>query len=330
MSLNNKVILVTGGAGFIGSHLVDAILKESPEKVIVLDNLFLGKLKNLNNAYRDYENIDFKLIDITDYEMLGDVFKETPIDAVFNLAITPLPTSLVKPRWSWTQNIQMTLNICELARLDMFKTLIQFSSSEAYGTLLMNPMPESHPLYPHTPYAASKAATDHLVFSYYKTFGIDQSILRPYNNYGPRQNEKFYAGVIPLTIKRILSGEKPIIHGDGLQTRDFIYVTETARAAIDIYNNKKTRGLLLNIGTGKETTIKEYIEEIAKQMNYTGEIIYADPRLGDVRRHKGDITLARETIGFEPQISLQEGIRRTIVWYKDYFHSLSGKKTILQ
>lgn len=330
MSLKNKTILVTGGAGFIGSHLVDAILLESPEKVIVLDNLFLGKLKNLENAFRKYENIEFKLIDITDYEMLLDVFNDAPIDVVFNLAITPLPTSLVKPRWSWNKNIQMTLNICEIARLDKFKTLIHFSSSEAYGTLILNPMPESHPLYPHTPYAASKAATDHLVFSYYKTFGIDQSILRPYNNYGPRQNEKFYAGVIPLTIKRILSGESPIIHGDGLQTRDFIYVTETARAAIDIYNNTKTRGLVLNIGTGKETTIKEYIEEIARQLNYSGEIIYTDPRLGDVRRHKGDITLAKEIIGFEPKVSLEEGIKLTIDWYRSYFNPVADKRTILQ
>jgi len=319
MSLKNKSILVTGGAGFIGSHLVDGLLKESPEKVIVVDNLFLGKKENLENGFSEYENIEFILLDITDYDMLLDVFERESIDIVFNLAVTPLPVSLTKPRWAWNKNIQMTLNICELARLDKFKTLIHFSSSEAYGTLLIDPMPEEHPLYPHTPYAASKAATDHLVFSYYKTFGIDQSIIRPYNNYGPRQNEKFYAAVIPLTIKRILRGKPPIIHGDGLQTRDFIYVTDTVRAAIDVYNNKKTRGLALNIATGKETTIEEYVQEIAKQLNYTGKIVYMDPREGDVRRHKGDISLARKIIGFEPKVPLEEGIRKTINWYREQY-----------
>lgn len=324
MALKNKSVLVTGGAGFIGSNLVDGILEESPEKVIVLDNLFLGKKENLDSAFSKYDNIVFELLDITDYELLTDIFERESVDVVFNLAITPLPTSLTKPRWSWNKNIQMTLNICELARSDKFKTLIHFSSSEAYGSLLIDPMSEEHPLYPHTPYAASKAATDHLVFSYYKTFGIDQAIIRPYNNYGPRQNEKFYAAVIPLTIKRILRGEPPVIHGDGLQTRDFIYVSDTVRAAIDIYNTNNTRGLALNIATGKETTIKAYVEEIAKQLDYKGKIIHTNPREGDVRRHKGDISLAKKIIGFKPKVSLEEGIHKTVEWYKEYFSKCGG------
>lgn len=317
MSLKNKTVVVTGGAGFIGSHLTEEVLKENAERVIVLDNMFLGKMDNLSDCVKKYDNIDILIMDITDDEILSDVFNDNSVDVVFNLAIVPLPTSLIKPKWSWTKNIQMSVNICELARLDKFKTLIHFSSSEAYGTLVIDPMPETHPLYPHTPYAASKAATDHLVYSYYKSFGIDEVIVRPYNNYGPRQNEKFYAGVIPLTIRRILSGEAPIIHGDGLQTRDFIYVSDTTRAAIDIYNSKNTRGLAINIGTGIETTIKEYIEEIALQMGYKGEIVYDNPRIGDVRRHKSDISLAKSAIGFEPKISVRDGIGKTIEWYRE-------------
>jgi UDP-glucose 4-epimerase len=202
----------------------------------------------------------------------------------------------------------------------MFDTLVHFSSSEAYGTLVIDPMPETHPLYPHTPYAASKAATDHLVYSYYKSFGIDEVIVRPYNNYGARQNEKFYAGVIPITINRILSGETPIIYGDGLQTRDFIYVTDTTRATIAIYNSLNTRGLAINIGTGIETTINDYVYEIARQLDYSGDIIHTPTaRIGDVQRHKSDISLARRVIGFEPRVSVREGIKMTVEWYKDYF-----------
>lgn len=316
MSLKNKVVIVTGGAGFIGSHLVDEILTRCPEKVIVLDNLFIGKKENLEDAFLEYNNLELIMLDITDYDLLMDIFERESVDVVFNLAVTPLPISLQKPRWAWNKNIQMTLSICDLARLDKFKTLIHFSSSEAYGTLMIDPMPEEHPLYPHTPYAASKAATDHLVYSYYKTFGIVQSIIRPYNNYGPRQNDKSYAAVIPLTINRILNGEPPIIHGDGLQTRDFIYVTDTARATIDIYNNTRTRGLALNIASGKEITIKAYIEEIAKQLDYKGKITYTPPREGDVKRHKGDISQAQKLIGFEPKVNLDEGLKKTISWYK--------------
>jgi UDP-glucose 4-epimerase len=323
MSLKNKVVVVTGGAGFIGSHLVEAISNEFPEKIIVVDNLFLGKLENLDLVMCENDNIDVKILDVADEEIFRDVFIENNIDVVFNLAVVPLPTSLVKPKWAWTKNIQMVVNLCEFARNDMFKTLVHFSSSEAYGTLVIDPMPETHPLYPHTPYAASKAATDHLVYSYYKSFGIDEVIVRPYNNYGARQNEKFYAGVIPITINRILSGEPPIIHGDGMQTRDFIYVTDTTRAAIDIYNSTKTRGLAINIGTGVETTINEYVDEIARNLGYTGEIIHTSERAGDVRRHKSDISLARSIIGFEPKVSVHEGIEKTVEWYKDYFNRVS-------
>jgi len=324
LKLKNKVVIVTGGAGFIGSHLVDAMLNEEPEKVIVLDNLFLGKLENLQNAFASHENLELEMLDITDYELLSDIFDRENVDVVFNLAITPLPVCLKKPKWSWDKNINMTANICELARFDKFKTLIHTSSSEAYGTLLTDPMPECHPLYPHTPYAASKAATDHLVFSYDKTFGIEQSIIRPFNNYGPRQNEKYFAGVIPLTIKRILKGEKPIIFGDGMQTRDFIYVTDTARAFIDIYEHKNTRGMLINIASGEEISIKTYILEIAKHLKYSGEIDYKEARKGDVRRHKGDIRLALDLIGFKTSVGIGEGIKNTVEWYLEYFEKNKG------
>ena len=178
-------------------------------------------------------------------------------------------------------------------------------------------MDEDHKLGALTPYAASKAATDLLVLSYYKVFGIDTSIIRPFNNYGPRQNEKSYAGVIPITIKRILAGESPVIYGDGEQTRDYIYVTETADATIQIYNQKNTRGKILNIGSGKETSINTLVNTIIRLLNWDNPIIYEKPRPGDVRRHIADISLAKKLINFKQKIDLEEGMKGTLEWYKE-------------
>lgn len=313
-------VLVTGGAGFIGSHVVDELSGKDPEVVVVVDNLFLGRIENLADAS---ENLGarFKLVkhDCADYPLMKKLIKEHEIDVVFNWAIIPLPTSLERPLWTWEQNIRMTQVFCELAREGELETLIHCSSSEAYGSGVGGPMPETHTLNPKTSYAASKAATDHLVQSYIHTFGIEASIVRPFNNYGPRQNEKTYAAVIPLTIIRVLEGGRPIIHGDGEQTRDFVYVTDTAKAAVSMFESENTRGRIINIGSGREATINEVIEQICKAMDYDGEIEHTDPRPGDVMRHQADIGLARQLIGYEPQISFENGIERTVEWFTKKF-----------
>jgi len=177
-------------------------------------------------------------------------------------------------------------------------------------------MDETHSLNPTTPYAASKAASDLLVISYRNTFGIDVAIARPFNTYGPRQNEGSYAGVIPITIQRILTNKQPIIYGDGLQTRDYIYVENTADGMINIYKNKNTRGKVINLATGKEITILKIIKSIVKVMKYKGEIDFQKPRMADVSRHRGDITLAKELIDFNPKTFFDEGIKTTVNWYK--------------
>ena len=204
MSLKNKSVLVTGGAGFIGSHLVDRIVKEAPEKVIIVDNFFLGKQRNIGQALKN-ENVKLYYQDAAHYEKMLNIFEVEGVDVVFNLAVIPLLTSHELPKITCEDNINITLTSLELLRKGYYETLIHCSSSEAYGTAVTIPMDEKHPLNPTTPYAASKAASDLLVMSYRSTFGIDMSIARPFNNYGPRQNEGSYAGVIPITIKRILS-----------------------------------------------------------------------------------------------------------------------------
>jgi UDP-glucose 4-epimerase len=319
MSLKNKSVLVSGGAGFIGSHLVDRIVKEEPENLVVVDNFFLGNNANLEDAKRNYPNLKIYKQDATDYERMSLIVKEEGVDVVFNLAIVPLPVSFEKPKWTYEHNVAITLTYCELLRNDFFGTLINFSSSEAYGTCVYAPMDEEHPLNPMTPYAASKTSADHLLLSYHKTFGIDAAIIRPFNNFGPRQNDKTYAAVIPITIKRILSGEAPIIYWDGEQSRDFIFVANTAEGAIEVYNHKTTRGRVLNIASGKDTTINTIVKTIAKLLNCDKPIIYREKRAGDVRRHIANTFLAQDLLDFKPKISFEEGMRLTVEWYKNSY-----------
>jgi len=316
MSLKNKSVLVTGGAGFIGSHLVDRLIDEGAEKIVAVDSLFLGKRRNLEDAFKRDPSVKLIEQDVTDEKAMEKILLDNGVDVVFNLAVIPLPASLENPAWTFTQNNNIAVSICELARKDKFKTLIHFSSSEAYGSSISGPMDENHPLNATTPYAASKAAGDLLVLSYCQTFGVDASIIRPFNNYGPRQNENSYAGIIPLTIKRILRGESPVIFGDGKQTRDYLYVTDTAMAATKIYDAKITRQKVLNIASGKEVAIDYLMQLLVKYMDSDLEILYERDRPADVRRHIANIYLAEDYIDFKPTVMFEEGLKRTVDWYK--------------
>jgi len=318
--LKGKSVMVTGGAGFIGSHLVDGLIKERPGRIVAVDNLFLGSMGNLRDAMRSKDLVVIN-DDATDLEKMRQIVRSNEIDVVFNLAVVPLGTSIIKPDWTFDTNVKITRTFCELAREDEFDTLVHFSSSEVYGTLT-GKMDETHQLLPHTPYAASKAACDHLVYSYYKTFGIDMTMIRPFNNYGPRQNDKSYAAVIPLTIKRILNGEPPVIHGDGEQTRDFLFVEDTVKATIDAYKSEKTRGLTMNVASGVETSVNTLVRMICGELGWEKPVVHTDPRPGDVQRHLGDATLARKIIGFRPATCLEDGIRQTVDWYREQ----EGKK----
>jgi UDP-glucose 4-epimerase len=320
VSLTNKSVVVTGGAGFIGSHLVDRLIDERPDNLVIVDNFSLGKERNLRLAKQKYPKLKIYKQDATKEREIETILKNETVDVVFNLAIVPLPKCLIKPKLVYDTNVKLTSTVCELARKGYYKTLIHFSSSEAYGSARNIPMNENHPLKPTTPYGASKIASDHLVLSYVQTFGLDASIVRPFNTYGPRQNEGTYAGVIPLTIKRIVHKKSPIIHGDGLQTRDYTYVTDLADAVVRICNVKATRGRILNIASTKETTIKGLVLKIAELMNWKKPIIYTEPRPGDVRRFFGSSLLARKLIGYKPRVDLEEGLKRTINWYSDSFN----------
>jgi len=317
MRLRNKVIVVTGGAGFLGSHLCDKLMGYGLEKLIIVDDFSIGKERNIENL-RKMENVSVQKLDASNYKLMSKLYEKENVDVTFNLAVIPLPFSLIKPKETIDTNVLITSTLCELLRSRKYETLIHISSSEAYGTAVYKhkPMDENHPTFPTTPYAASKLACDHIVLSYHKIFGLDMAIVRPFNMYGPRQNEKSYAAVIPITISRILSGKPPIIHGDGLQTRDYTYVEDVAEIIPRFYEVSSTRGRVINIAGGKEISIKELIYLIMDLMDYSENVIYTDPRPGDVRRHLGDISLARKLIGYSPKTDYETGLRKTIDWYK--------------
>ena len=316
-SIKNKRVLVTGGAGFIGSHLTDLLLACGAEKVVVLDNFFLGKRENLKEAMR-HENFVLYRDDARQLGVLKAIIRKEQIEVVFNLATIPLNYSFFNAMDAYMVNVQIAEALLHLLQDGAYKTLIHSSSSEAYGTARYVPMDEEHPLDPTTPYAAGKAAADLLILSFYKVLGLDISILRPFNNYGPRQNmEGPLAGVIPGTAARILSGQPPYIEGTGEQTRDFIYVTDTARAFVAAYEKEASRGRIINVGSGGEISMNDLVKEICDFLGYRGEILQKPARTSDVQRLCADSHLAQELLSFTPEIPFTEGIRRTLSWYME-------------
>ncbi len=315
-SLAGKGVLVTGGAGFIGSHLVERIAREGPRALSVVDNMFLGKEDNLREARSRFPDLRLHVQDGADYDAMASVLESDGIDVVFNLAIVPLPASLENPRWTVDHNVALTTVQCELQRQGYFSTLIHFSSSEAYGSAVYVPMDEDHPSLPSTPYAASKIASDFVVQSYRETYGSDVAILRPFNNYGPRQNAGSYAGIIPIVLGRAQRGEPITIYGDGEQTRDFVFVRDTAEAAVRIYQEPATRGQVINVASGREVSVNHLVRELLDLLGADVEIVHEEARPGDVRRHCGATSRARDLLGFTPQTELHEGLAETVEWYR--------------
>src|SRR6266700_1363252 len=316
-TIKGKHVLVTGGAGFIGSHLVDLLIAEGVGQLTIIDNFFLGRTSNLSEAYRLMPNLCVLDVDASEGGAVRETFaKLEAVDVVFDLAVIPLPTSLDRPQFCFETNVRITAVLCELLRQGRFGTLVHFSSSEAYGSARAVPMSEDHPLDPLTPYAASKAASDHLVRTYAATFGVDALVVRPFNNYGPRQNDQQYAGIIPTMLRCAFEGRVFTLFGDGQQTRDYIYVTDTARAALDLYKCSRARGQVVNIGSGQEISVADLKTKIEYILGRTIPSQHHDSRPGDVRRHRADITLLKSLIEFEPHVSIDEGLARTVEYYR--------------
>lgn len=310
-------IVVTGGAGFIGSHLVDALLAEGAAHVAVVDNFFLGKDENLSEARASHGGqLSIHREDAGEFTALKAVVDQVQPDLVFNLATKALLYSFFNPAGACKVNLDIALALGELLRLGAYGRLVHYSSSEVYGTAQRVPMDESHPLLAETSYAAGKAAGDLLLVSYVNMFDLDISLIRPFNNYGPRQNDGQMAAIIPLTLRRIREGGQPMIQGDGLQTRDFIYVGDTVEATLRLALRDDIRGRVLNLGSGRETSVKQLIDGICREVAYDGGIEYQPARAADVRRHCAGVEAARALIGEVAPTSLEAGLAKTIAWYR--------------
>jgi UDP-glucose 4-epimerase len=316
MSLKSKSVLVTGGAGFIGSHVVDRVIEEEPKTVVVVDNFFLGHSENLDTARRARPDLEVIRLDASDLAAMQDVVTAHGIDTVFDLAVVPLPTSLAYPAWTVQTNVGIATAFCEITRRGLVDRLVHFSSSEAYGSARYVPMDEEHPHDAITPYAASKSAEDHIIHSYVRTFGIDATVVRPFNNIGPRQNPGTYAGIVPIVIKRVLAGEPIEIHGDGEQTRDLTFVRDTADMAVKIYNSEECRGKTLNVATGRETSMNELVNRLLAILGKPDHpIVHTEARPGDVRRHCADVSRLTSVLGEQPAVLSDAELAETVEWY---------------
>jgi UDP-glucose 4-epimerase len=309
-----QTILVTGGAGFIGSHLVDRLVNDGAAEVVIIDNLFTGDEENLATAletgrvflYRD----DAELNTSVEY-----IFAQHRIDLVFNCATKALNYSFLNPANAFSTNVNVVLNLLELQRRGLFKTLCHFSTSEVYGSAVYEPMDEAHPKNPTTAYAAGKAAADYAVESYVRMFDVDAYIVRPFNNFGPRQNFKGYlAGIIPITAWRILNGISPELHGEGLQTRDFIYVYDTVDAVIKLHE-VMPKGESVNISTDNKVSIRDLLQQICAGMNYQGEVLTKPERRSDVLCHNASNVKIRKMIDYS-LTPFDQGLRETLAWYR--------------
>ena len=308
-------ILISGGCGFVGSHLCDLYIGDG-HTVLCLDNFSSGGLSNVKHLI-DYKT--FKLVkgDVCDTELLDRLV--CGVDVVFHLAAQiHVDRSVVEPRLTFESNVIGTLNVLEAARLYDVGKVVFASSSEVYGSAQTVPIAETHPLEAAHPYGVSKVAADRLCYSYAKTYGLDIGVARCFNTYGPRQRDVGYGGVISIFTRRVLNGFPPVVFGDGRQTRDYLYVSD-AVAAYDAM--LKHRGVEpINFGCGKEVSILDLARMIIKLCGREDRLepVFAGARLGEVDRLIADSSRARRLLGWEAKVGLHEGLVKFVDWYRSF------------
>lgn len=307
MESKEKVILVTGGAGFVGSHLVDLLAHDN--KVRILDDFSSGGRENLQ---RSSGRIDVVAGDVRDSRLVADCLRG--VDVVFHLACRGVRHSIGNPRENFDVNANGTLVLLEEARQAKVLRFVHVSSSEVYGTARRAPMDEEHPCFPETVYGAGKLAGEAAARAYFRTHGLHTTVVRPFNNFGPRSHHEGDSGeVIPRFAVWALNDRQPVIFGDGLQTRDFLYVEDTAFWLRRAAECDDLIGETVNFGSGQETSVNELaaiVWEKAGRGRPTPN--HQPPRPGDVRRHVAGIERARRLLGFQVRTSLPDGIGKVL------------------
>jgi len=310
----NATYLVTGGAGFIGSHIVDLLIKEGAKKVIVYDNFLRGKRENLEEAMKS-GRVEIVEADIRDTEALNKAMKG--VDYVFHEAALWLLECEENPRLALDINTIGTFNVCEACVNNGVKKLIAASSSSVYGDGLYFPTDENHPFNNVLFYGATKVADEQLYRAFYKKYGLPYVAFRYLNVYGPRMDfRSAYIMVIMNFLNKIDKGEAPVIFGDGSATLDLIFVEDVARANLLALQREDITNDFFNAASGKETTLRELLDLIKKLTGTNLEPVYQERDAKLVSRRYGCPKKAKEVLGFEAQISLEDGLRQVIEWRK--------------
>ena len=295
--------MVTGGCGFIGSHLVERLVELGCEVLVV------------DIARRHViEGVEYYNIDIRNMRDLEEVFKHG-VDGVFHLAaLIDVEDSIRRPCLYHEVNVSGTLNLLELVRKYDVGKFIFMSSAAVYGNPKYLPIDENHPLCPLSPYGASKVACESYIHAYFNAYGVNSIIFRLFNAYGPRQTSA-YAGVISIFIRRALRGEPLIVFGDGNQTRDFIYVGDVVEALVKgLFSN--VRFGIYNLGTGRATSVNDLAKLVLEVVGRKVPIVHDNPRPGDIRYSYACIDKIRGELNWEPRVSLREGLVKTVEWFK--------------
>lgn len=310
-----KNVLVTGADGFIGSHLTELLLAEG-YKVRALSQYnsfnYWGWLEDVRHP-----GLEIVTGDVRDPDFCRHICRG--VDTAFHLAaLIAIPYSYVAPDSYVDTNIKGTLNMCQAARDEGLERLLVTSTSEVYGTARYVPIDEAHPRQPQSPYSATKIGADAIAKSFYNAFDLPVTIVRPFNTYGPRQSAR---AIIPTIITQIASGAREIKVGDLTPTRDFNYVEDTARGFLAIARSENTVGREINIATGKDVSMRQTLDLIADVMgvevSWVRDPQRCRPSNSEVFRLCGDNTLIRQLTGWEPQVSLREGLERTARWFSD-------------
>jgi len=311
-----KIMMVTGGAGFIGSNFIRYMInKYSDYKIINLDKLtYAGNLANLKNI-EDNKNYQFVKGDIADHDIVSEIFKNNKVDVIINFAAeSHVDRSIEEPGVFIQTDVYGTFVLLEAARNNDCKLFLQISTDEVYGSIENGSFREEDPLLPNSPYSASKAGAEMIVRSYFKTYNAPVVITRSSNNFGPYQ---YPEKLIPLFVTNLIDGIKVPLYGDGMNVRDWIYVDDNC-SAIDLVIHKGKIGEIYNIGAGNEKPNVWITKKLIELLGKTEEMIMpVEDRLGHDRRYSVDCEKIKDEVGWEIKYDFEEALKKTVSWYKE-------------